>query len=128
LPHGKTLVREQHFAVDAVGGEVLQPFLGRLAGLIAQPVLPRTVRRGCGSDETLGLLELFAFRVDADPWQAVVQVFRHPLHPEVVRFLHVAIGRDDEEFVRVVGPRRALPAVGAGRIETPRVVVVDGVI
>jgi hypothetical protein len=114
-PHGEALVREQHFAIDAVGGEVLQAFFRCLSGLIAQPVfaLERDVA-DADRPEPFGLLEFLAFRIDADSRQTVMQVFWHPLHPEVVRLLHVAVGRDDEEFVRIVGPRGALPAGDAG--------------
>ena len=124
-PHGEALVRKDDLDVDPVALVVLQP-LGRIgAGLRTNPILaleahhPDAVRA-----VAFAVAPLHALLVGDDARRALAILLGQARRPQVRRLVRVAVGRDHEVFAGILNARRALPALGARRIEAPEILVV----
>jgi hypothetical protein len=57
--------------------------------------------------------------------QAVAELLVDALLPEPARLVDVAVRRNHQIAIGIVGTRCALPAVMAGRLETPAILLID---
>ncbi len=126
-PHGEALVREDNFDVDAVGLVVLHPVGGVGAGFRADPVLALKAHDADAvRTVAFAIAPLHAVRVGLDARHAIAVLLVDALHPKVRRFVRMAVSRDHEVFLRVIDARGPAPALNAGRVQTPKVLFIDG--
>ena len=99
---------------------VAQTFLWRPARAVSLEVLAFKLHVAeAHRAKALGLLVPLAFLVGHDAGQAFLELQIHALAPQLGGLVRVAVSRDDEVLVRIVGLRRALPSVPTGCFGSP---------
>ena len=129
--HRESLVGKYDLRVDTVAGMVANAIERVAPGVAAQAILPalrRIVLRYGAHARSLVALDhhpLVAFFIDFDVRQTVAELFVDALPPELARLVDVAVGRDQQVAVGIVGARGALPAFMPRRFESPAIFLID---
>ena len=122
-PDGEALVGEEHLGVHAVGLQIGQAFLRRLASAVAQAVFALELdAANPHRAKPLGLLEPPPLRIHGDARQPLAEALVHARAPQIGRLLHMAVRGHHEVLVGIVGTRRAPPPFHARRLEPPGIV------
>src|SRR5208283_1712966 len=130
-PHRKALVGEQDFGVDAVAGVILDALERIAPGVTAQPIFATLggVLNIAGTHArflvALDHHPLLAVLVDLDMRQTRLKFLVDALPPKAARLVAVAISRDHQIAIRIVGSGRTLPPRVTRSVQTPAVFLVD---
>ena len=133
--HHQALVRENDLRIDAVAELILNSFFWISADPAAQAILAVLARHVANHArphtrlaDALGDEPLLAIRVDFDVRQAVAKLRIDAIAPEIAGLVGVAIRRNHQVLVRIVGSRRARPSFMARGLDTIAVLLIHFVI